>query len=36
VVGVAAALVIAVVDWRREVRRERADADAGPPVAQHP
>ena len=30
VVGVAAALVIAVVDWRREVHRERADAGGRP------
>jgi hypothetical protein len=34
VVGVAAALVIAVVDWRREVHRERDDA-AEQPAEQH-
>ncbi len=36
VVGVAAALVIAVIDRRREVQREHRDADEAHPPEQHP
>jgi hypothetical protein len=36
VVGVAAALVVAVVEWRREVHRERGEAGDGHPAEQHP
>jgi MFS family permease len=36
VVGVAAALVVAVVEWRREVHRERREAGDGQPAEQHP
>jgi len=35
-VGVAAALVVAVVDWRREVYRERRESAGDPPAEQHP
>jgi EmrB/QacA subfamily drug resistance transporter len=36
VAGVAAALVLAVVDWRREVHRERREAGDDHPPEQHP
>ena len=36
VVGVAAALGVAVVEWRREVHRERREAGDDHPAEQHP
>jgi EmrB/QacA subfamily drug resistance transporter len=36
VLGVAAALVVAVIEWRREVHRERREAVGDHPAEQHP
>ncbi len=36
VLGVAAALVVAVIEWRREVHREQREAAGDHPAEQHP
>ena len=36
VLGVGAALVVAVIEWRREVHRERREAVGDHPAEQHP